>query len=461
VSFPYCSFSKIAVQSAVQIAVHGFAKMNDEDRYLSKRGRRWHYVRRLPVDLIHLFPSNKIQRSLKTSDPAIARLRRDAHERADEAHWKELRLEGHSTDTAKRRYDTAVLRANALGYDYLTTEELIRPGSLPELLERVEHLSVGNPTKNEIDAVLGRVDKPAVTLEDAFKVVCDEIEAEKLARKDEEGKKDWKKQRNSTIALFNELYGSPTLDQIDRSMARKFYNYWRERVTGTAATGPQITGNHANRQIGNIRKLLEQYHKHLGIDYENPFDTFSTDELADIFLRPGQLATLHKEVRLCACMMIETGARIAEILTLEPEDINTAHEIPHITIYERDGRSVKTDNSNRIIPLVGISLEAAKKVKALGGFPHYRLKRKSFSSNGNKYFRTNGLFKGKQSIYSIRHTFEDRMKEAGVSDEMRRYLMGHEIDREIYGKFGSLRLKQQAVQSIELPFDSAVLADID
>lgn len=52
------------------------------------------------------------------------------------------------------------------------------------------------------------------------------------------------------------------------------------------------------------------------------------------------------------------------------------------------------------------------------------------------------------------------MKEAGVSDEMRRYLMGHEIDREIYGKFGSLKLKQQAVKLIELPFDPSALSDI-
>lgn len=346
--------------------------MGDDERYLKLRGKRWHYVRRVPVDLAHLFPAGLIQRSLKTNDPAIARLRRDAHERADEAHWKELRLEGQASDSSKRRYDTAVLRANALGYDYLTTEELVRPSNLTELLKRVEQLSGGNPSKNEIDAVLGRVDQPEVTLDDAFKVVCDEVEAEKLANKDEEGRKDWEKQRKSTIALFNELYDFPTIDQIDRNMGRKFYNYWRERVTGTAGKGPQITGNHANRQIGNIRKLLTQYHRHLGIDYENPLegfsfsnkkrsskDTFSTEEISNIFLRPGTLTSLHKEVRLCACMMIETGARISELLTLDPEDINTEHEIPHITIHEDHGRSVKNENSNRVVPLVGISLEAA------------------------------------------------------------------------------------------------------
>lgn len=352
----------------------------------------------MPEDLAHLFPNKLIQRSLKTDRLGVAQLRRDAHELTDNAYWQQLRLDGQATDAGQRAYDAAVLRANALGYEYRQAEEFTQPERLGDLLERLEQLGKDGPTKSTADALLGRVATPDVYLMDAFEVVCDEVVAEMLAAKDEEGRKDWIKQRVSTITLFNKLFATPRVEEINRDIGRKFYNYWKDRVLGETADGPKISGNHANRQIGNIRKLLDLYHRHLGVDYENPLagfafsnkvkssrNPFSVEQITSIFLMPGPLANLHHEARLCASMMVETGAREAELLTLEPEDIQTDHEIPHIIIYERDGRSVKTDNSNRIIPVVGIALAAAKKVKKLGGFKNYRLKRKSFSSNVNKY----------------------------------------------------------------------------
>jgi hypothetical protein len=52
---------------------------------------------------------------------------------------------------------------------------------------------------------------------------------------------------------------------------------------------------------------------------------------------------------------------------------------------------------------------------------------------GVKFFRENGLFPTPDhKIYSFRHTFEDRLKEAGIDDELWRLLMGHAIDRSEY-----------------------------
>lgn len=50
-------------------------------------------------------------------------------------------------------------------------------------------------------------------------------------------------------------------------------------------------------------------------------------------------------------------------------------------------------------------------------------------------------------MYSLRHSFEDRMIAAGVDDRIRRDLFGHRLDRERYGK-GALEHLQEIVQAV-------------
>ncbi|MNW16339.1 hypothetical protein D3C71_2151630 [compost metagenome] len=47
---------------------------------------------------------------------------------------------------------------------------------------------------------------------------------------------------------------------------------------------------------------------------------------------------------------------------------------------------------------------------------------------------------------------EDRMKEAGIGDDLRRILLGHRIDREEYGIGGSLEWRQKELAKVALPF---------
>ncbi|MGR6730259.1 hypothetical protein, partial [Aeromonas veronii] len=71
----------------------------------------------------------------------------------------------------------------------------------------------------------------------------------------------------------------------------------------------------------------------------------------------------------------------------------------------------------------------------------------------NKYFRDNELFPtNKHTMYSFRHAFEDRMKEAGLDHELRKILMGHMIDRPDYGIGGSLDWRMDELKKLELAF---------
>lgn len=121
--------------------------------------------------------------------------------------------------------------------------------------------------------------------------------------------------------------------------------------------------------------------------------------------------------------------------------------VPHIKI-EGVGRQLKTPHSERIIPLVGVSLEAFKQFP--NGFPRYA-DNPGLSATVNKFLRENGLLEGDgHSMYSLRHSFEDRLLAAGVDERIRRDLMGHSLNRERYGSGASLTQMQEIIKKIAI-----------
>ena len=55
---------------------------------------------------------------------------------------------------------------------------------------------------------------------------------------------------------------------------------------------------------------------------------------------------------------------------------------------------------------------------------------------------------GKHSIYSLRHSFKDRLKDVECPEEMIDELMGHRTDKPKYGDGYGLRLKLKNIQAI-------------
>lgn len=123
-------------------------------------------------------------------------------------------------------------------------------------------------------------------------------------------------------------------------------------------------------------------------------------------------------------MLINTGARPSEIASLKPGTIRLDCDVPHISIEPID-RQVKTLTSERKVLLVGVSLEAAKSKP--DGFPRY-WDSPTLSATVNKYMRSQGLMETKAHVlYSLRHSFEDRLLAAGIDERVRRDLMGHSL----------------------------------
>ncbi|MGY8663480.1 hypothetical protein Q3C01_14050 [Bradyrhizobium sp. UFLA05-109] len=112
-----------------------------------------------------------------------------------------------------------------------------------------------------------------------------------------------------------------------------------------------------------------------------------------------------------------------------------------------EGRRLKTADSQRDIPLVGAALAAMKKRPE--GFPRYRDKSSNLSAVLNKFLLTNGLRPTKDhTVYSLRHSFKDRLIAAEAPDSLIDSLMGHKTYKPKYGKGPSLELKLKYLQRI-------------
>lgn len=119
--------------------------------------------------------------------------------------------------------------------------------------------------------------------------------------------------------------------------------------------------------------------------------------------------------------MINTGYRPSEAQCPTAAQIRLDVPVPHISI-EPVGRTLKSPYARRVIPLLGVSLKVFKQFP--GGFDRYREKA-SLSATVHKYLRENKLVETDgHALYSLRHSFEDRMLAAGIDDRIRRDLFG-------------------------------------
>lgn len=445
----------------------------DVDRYLVTINGRYHYKRRVPTALSHIDKrAPHVRMSLKTKDLALARRKRDQLEAADDALWASLMTDG-VTDPARRRYDAAIKRVEAMGFTFRAARQFERPEAFDDLVDR---LRVVMDSKDEMTVglpLLGAVEVPKMTIRKAFDIYCDDIVAADLIGKSKVQRDQWKKVKLRAVSNFISLVSDKAMEDITVEDAQKVHQYWNARIAPKEGRST-ASASSGNRDLGNLRVLYSAYFLYNGDrERKNPFDGFGfttkikksrppipTDWITGTVMKAGALATLNDEGRGVLLIMIETGARPSEICNLEPDAIRLDADVPHLAIEPRidpdDPREIKTASSRRLVPLVGVALAAARAHK--NGFPRYRNRENDLSATLNKYLRTNGLFPSKEhKVYSFRHSFEDRMKDGGLEDELRRILMGHTIDRPKYGSGGSLEWRRDELMKIVLPFDQTIV----
>lgn len=449
----------------------------DADRYLQQKRGIWYYHRKVPKALRDVDGRAPLVRiSLETRSIGEARPRRDAYEAADNQLWGAM-LAGDDQVRARKIYEATVRRAEAMGFDYRPAAEL---AELPigDLVERTRAIAAAGRTVEQQAALLGGETPPPLVLTAVYDLYVDEIATAELRTKSLQQRRKWINVKKRSVERFVEVVGDIEMNKISREHALKFWRYWQQRIAPKEGRATH-TPSSGNRELGSLRTIFAEYFAHIGqMDRVNPFaglsfaekakqkklrPPFPTDWIRTKILQPGALDRLNDQARAIVLATIEVGARPSETCNLTSEQIRINAPVPHLAFEERDDpddpRELKSAASIRVVPLVGVALEVFKRFP--DGFPRYREKEESLSQLVNKYLRNNGLAPTpRHTLYGLRHSMEDRMKEAGIGDDLRRILLGHRIDREEYGIGGSLEWRQKELAKVALPYAPGVLSGL-
>jgi integrase len=425
--------------------------------FLTRRSGSWYFVRRVPTEFAAFDARGIIKHSTKvriSQDRTGRRASRVAEKlnKELELYWQAL---AHGRSNADlNRYDNARRRARSLGFEYIEVEQLVQQPT-DARLERLEAL-VSKGVANDVDAtaaLLGAEKRPAPMLSKLF----DEYET---LTKDETRDfspnqlRVWRNSRMLAVGNLVSVIGDKPVNEVTRDDAIDYADWWRDRVTNE-----DVAVKSANKDIGQLSRMLKDVSIRRRLTVPDLFSglrlrgqkersrmPFEAEFIQNKLLATGAMNDLNEDARYVVYVISETGMRPSEVVNLQEDAIRLDAKIPYVKI-QPDGRKLKTEDSEREIPLVGVALAAMKLCSK--GFPRYRDKSSSLSATVNKFLRVNGLRPTKDhSVYSLRHSFKDRLVAAEAPDSLIDSLMGHKTYKPKYGKGPSLELKLKYLQQI-------------
>ena len=369
-------------------------------------------------------------------------------------YWVDKRA-GRDPD-AEVRYERARQTARRLGFAYAPAQEAAPGASVEEILRRIETLEARGTVESEpeVAALLGGEEAPVFMISS----IVDEFEqivAASLVKKSERQKKKWRVPKDSALARFMDVIGGDRpINALTRTDALAFRSFWQERIVSG-----EVEIDTANKSIGRISSMFRAINENRQLGLPAIFENlrigggkdkqrvaFASEFVQLKILAEGMFADLNPEARRVIYLVSETGLRLSEACNLSRTTIRLDAPVPHVQIRP-EGREIKTDQSQRDIPLVGAALMAMREQP--NGFPRYRDKADSLSALVNQALEARGLRPDPgQTLYSLRHTFEDRLTAVEAPEKVVAALMGHKWHRPRYGLGPSLEQKREWLNRI-------------
>ena len=330
--------------------------------YLYRRNGTYYFTRQVPSDLQTRFNKNRVVISLRT--PSEQKAINSANKLADrlETYWNTLRLE---------LFHTKELKLSFLDNEKVKSEKL----KLSEALD--VYIKLKGKGKDKLFYQTAK--------------------------------------RNVSYTI--ECFGNVDINSLKPIDAGKYRDFLFNKGLSTSSV---------RRVFSSINAVINISINEIGINMINPFSgTFIPDDnkkktrlpipIENIKNIQAECKNLDDDNRWLIALISDTGMRLSEATGLLSGDIVLDAIIPHINLVNHPWRRLKTKGSNRVIPLIGSSLWAAKRVleaNSTYAFPRYTNETKcnaNSASNGlNKWLKPR--IPNDCVIHSFRHSLRDRLR---------------------------------------------------
>ena len=229
-----------------------------------------------------------------------------------------------------------------------------------------------------------------------------------------------------------------------------------------------LSASSVRRILSSISAVFNISINEVGINMLNPFSgTYIPDDnktktrlpipIENIRSIQAECKSLDDDNRWLIALISDTGMRLSEAVGLLTNDIILDAKIPHINLVNHPWRRLKTKGSNRVIPLIGSSLWAAKRVISANNeyaFPRYTNEKKcnaNSASNGlNKWLKPR--IPNDCVIHSFRHSLRDRLRAVQCPSDIVDAIGGWTTSGvgQTYGSGYNLDIKQKWMEKLQL-----------
>jgi len=230
-----------------------------------------------------------------------------------------------------------------------------------------------------------------------------------------------------------------------------------------------LSNSSLQRVFSGIKAVINFVTLEQGLECQNAFAKVylpsNTDAKKRHAINPSNMAkikyeclSLDDDIRWLVAIIFDSGMRLSEAAGLMLSDLMLEEDIPYTDLKPHPHRRLKTASSERKMPLVGLSLWAAKRLKqhstGLYCFPRYtnsqRCNSNSASAAINKWIKTVGG--SNDVIHGLRHSFRDRLRAVEAPTDMIDQLGGWALKSvgQGYGDGYDLELLVKYLRRLEL-----------
>ena len=374
--------------------------------YFYKRNDTFYFSRSIPSDLQHHFKKRKIEVSLRTKSESKASKSAAVLSDRIERYWDSLRME--------------MIYSRELGMRVVPDGEttiISKSFSITEALALYHRLKGNGKTKLFFES------------------------------------------SERSIRYLTDCLGHDDLAAIEISDAGRFRDYLFERGMSSSSV---------KRVFSSVRAVINLAIREQGLSINN---AFSGTFIPDVGVKKQRLPIpndvlaavqeecrhLDDEPRWLVALISDTGMRLSEAAGLSKDDVYLDEGVPYVDIKPHPWRRLKTAGSQRKVPLVGISLWAAKQACAANNSPflfsRYCDEKECHSNSAsaalNKWLKQ--VAGPDYVIHSFRHSMRDRLRAVNCSSDMIDQIGGWSSGKigEGYGEGYSLIRKWEWLRKID------------